>query len=297
MVIEELSQGEFLSKGIESPKVWRSELVESGVSKPIIEFEAWVTTESLDRDGEIIRVNGWRKPSLGRCKLLLFHDYDELPIGKPYWTKPKTEGERIGLYTRGRLGPQIQGLACGELLLLGDMDSFSVGFNWFKRTFDAEADGIKKPFFEYLDQELYEYSLVNIPSNPEATIAMQRMIADAGDVKDAMAIIKGFKATPKQIINRDSYKIKDKEIYDILFDIKARLDCIENIKRTEPYVVDIIDSQDYDDGIVIDDDDIDLDVEVEVDALRDVGDISDSSDIIVEISDGTGDGASIVVEL
>jgi HK97 family phage prohead protease len=211
-----LSQGEFLSKAVETPKVWRADFQ----GQPIIEFEAWVSTEAMDRDGEIIRINGWHKPSLQRAKLLLFHDYDELAIGKPYWTRAKDENGKKGLYTRGRMGPQMHGLAVGELYFNGDMDSFSVGFNWFKRIFDEEGDGIKKPFYEYIDQELYEYSAVNVPANPEALIAYEQMLVDAGDVKDAMAIIKSFnKQSTRETINRDSYIIKEsmKENHEVNF--------------------------------------------------------------------------------
>lgn len=271
MAIEELSQGEFLSKAVEMPKVWRAEYIENGVSKPIIEFEAWVSTEAVDRDGEIIRVSGWRKPSLGKAKLLLFHDYYELPIGKPYWTRPKTEGDIFGLYTRGRMGPQMHGLAVGELYMQGDMDAFSVGFNWFKRIFDAEADGIKKPFYEYIDQELYEYSAVHFPCNREALIAYERMLADAGDIKDAMAIIKSFYKQPKQqTIKRDSYLVKE-------MDRKELSDFIKSVIKEQKAEISTSDLDAFQD-----DDNIDLDDEVVVDTLDDEG---DTLEVLVDVGD------------
>ena len=275
-MIEELSQGEFLSKAVVTPKVWRADFE----GKPIIEFEAWVSTEGIDRDGEIIRVAGWRKPSLQKAKLLLFHDYDELAIGRPYWTRPKTEGDIVGLYTRGRMGPQMHGLAVGELYLQGDMDSFSVGFNWFKRIFDAEADGIKKPFYEFIDQELYEYSAVNVPANPEAMVAYEQMLADAGDVKDAMAIIKSFNKQPKQqTIKRDSYMVKE----------KATKEMIGLIKTTITGMIKEMSTSDWD--TFISDDNIELDLddnEIVVDALAAEGDIivvGDNEEILVSVGD------------
>jgi len=268
-MIEEMSQGEFLSKAIQTPKVWRADFE----GKPIIEFEAWVSTEAVDRVGEIIRVSGWRKPSLGKAKLLLFHDYEELAIGKPYWTRPKTEGDIVGLYTRGRMGPQMHGLAVGELYMQGDMDAFSVGFNWFKRIFDAEADGIKKPFYEFIDQELYEYSAVNVPCNPEAMVAYEQMLADAGDIKDAMAIIKSFKAQPKQqTINRDSYVIKEptKEMIDAYIN-----ELIETPKFKE-IIINAYKKLDPDsEGIVVD----------ALDAEGDIIVIGDNEEILVSVGD------------
>ena len=264
-MIEELSQGEFLSKAVATPKVWKAELE----GKPIIEFEAWVSTEAIDRDGEIIRVAGWRKPSLQKAKLLLFHDYEGLPIGKSYNTRQKTEGDIVGLYSRGRFGPQMHGLAVGELYLQGDMDAFSVGFNWFKRVFDSEADGIKKPFYEFIDQELYEYSAVNVPANPEALIAYEQMLADAGDVKDAMSIIKSFKAPPKQqTINRESYIIKEptKEMIDA-------------------YINEYIDTPKFKQIIINAYKELDLDDnEIALDALDAEGDI-DLSEILASVGD------------
>lgn len=205
-MIEEKSVGEYLQKQGLAPKIWRSDLN----GQPIIEFEAWVSTEAIDRDGEIIRADGWRKPSLQSAKFLLFHNQLDLAIGKSYWTRSKEDDSTKGLYTRGRFGPQPAGLAIGELYLNGDMDSFSVGFRWYKRIFDEQADGVKKPFYEYIDQDLWEYSAVNVPANPEATIAMMGMLNDAGDLKDMMAIIKSFTkpAIKGQTFSRDSYITK-----------------------------------------------------------------------------------------
>jgi HK97 family phage prohead protease len=225
IMIEEMQAGEFLSKSVETPKVWRADWE----GKPIIEFEAWVSTEGIDRDGEIIRVSGWRKASLQNPKLLCFHDHHDLPLGKPYWTRPKELDGIKGLYTKGRMGPQLYGLAVGELYLQGDMDSFSVGFKWYKRIFDEEGDGIKKPYYEYIDQELYEYSAVNVPANPEATIAMSALITDAKDIKDMMAIIKGFAKPQEAVRINQGYVIKaETELHTKIADLEKRLEMMEN---------------------------------------------------------------------
>ena len=277
-MIEELKDGEFLIKSSESAKVWRSELN----GNPIIEFEAWVSTEAIDRDGEIIRADGWRKKSLQKPKLLLFHKQYDTPIGMPYWTRVKEQEDTKGLYTRGRMGPQLQGLAVGELYLNGDMDSFSVGFRWYKRVFDEEADGIKKPFYEYRDQDLWEYSAVNVPANPEATIAA---INDTGDVKDMMAIIKALTKQSFQghAFDRDSYSIKS----DTIKAITDRLAKIEKKQNETDY-----DASEYEgDDVDIEDD---LDDEVEVDVSGDEGDTSDD---LVEVLVETGDDADIDIEI
>jgi hypothetical protein len=187
------------------------------------------------------------------------------------------------LYSRGRFGPQLHGLAVGELYEQGDMDSFSVGFKWFKRIFDDQADGVKKPFYEYIDQELYEYSAVNIPANPEATIAMEKMINDAGDIKDLKAIIKGFmkddQPQPKQ---RDSYIIKS--IYDQdISELKAKITTLESKLEHNASTFE---------GNIIELDEFDLDVEVNIDDALEI-----EGDTETEVLVGLGDDAEIEVEI
>jgi hypothetical protein len=103
-----------------------------------------------------------------------------------------------------------------------------VGFHWFKRIFDEEGDGVKKPYYEYIDQELYEYSAVNVPANPEATIAMSALITDAKDIKDMMAIIKGF--AKQEIVQEDhGYIIKtETELKTKIANFEKRLEMMEN---------------------------------------------------------------------
>ena len=282
-MIEESKDGLTIIKSTtEKPKIWRSEFD----GKPIVEYEAWVSTEDVDRDGEVILASGWRKESLRNPKFLLFHDDWKLPIGKPYWTRIKEEDGRKGLYSKGRFGPQLDGLAVGELYLQGDMDSFSVGFRWFKRMFDDQADGVKDPWFTYSDQELYEYSAVNIPANPEATIAYEKMIKEAMDIKDIMAIIKSAikqmnEAQP--IINRESYTIKSYEAR--IGKLESRIAILEKQEITE------FNASEYEGDENIDQDT----VLVETDLLDGDGNTSDEQDSSGAVLIEVGDSADVVL--
>jgi len=134
-------------------------------------IRAIVSTESQDRDGDIIRQSGW---DLARFKqhpiLLVDHNYFDIrrEIGK--WESMQVDGTTMIGEARYFIGKGNE-VADWAYYLASDenMAAFSVGFipDWAKA---KELDGGDEmwPNYEFKGQELLEVSQVTVPSNPEA---------------------------------------------------------------------------------------------------------------------------------
>lgn len=151
------------------------------------DIEAYVSTEAVDRVGDVIRAKGWLLDNFKRTgsPVLFSHDYSQPPIGKAV----EMEIQRKGLWSVTRFHGKTQ--MSRDLALLareGDMKSWSVGFN------PAEPPEMRKDdkgnFAGYIfnKAELLEYSLVAVPANPEAVSKAVRM-AQRGLISHQMALI------------------------------------------------------------------------------------------------------------
>ena len=131
------------------------------------DVEAYVSTEGVDRVGDVIRAKGWQIDNFRKtgAPVLFGHDYSQPPIGKAI----EMEVQRKGLWSVTRFHEKTQ--MSRDLAMLardGDMKAWSVGFN------PLEAPEMRKDekgnFLGYIfnKSELLEYSLVAVPANPEA---------------------------------------------------------------------------------------------------------------------------------
>lgn len=125
-----------------------------------------ISDETLDRDGDIIRVKGWQLQNYELNPVVLWaHDSSRLPIAT---SRVRVDGKRLvadAIFTAQDLNPF--GFMVFRLYENGFMHATSVGFD--PKDFlplDAEAG----PFggFDFLLQELLEWSCVPVGSNPNA---------------------------------------------------------------------------------------------------------------------------------
>jgi phage head maturation protease len=270
-------------------------------------FTAWASRSSIDRDDEEIDASGWITKDYRKNPVVpLFHDYGKFPIAKSAWEKPDPKDNPIGLLFKPIFADTMLGQETFYLYKEGFMNAFSVGFDpweWLDsdgELHSREKDGEfgiwlkgyieqkrKKPRCKFLKQKLLEISGVLVPAHPDALVETRSHIKtpELSKYIDEMINKSRKPMIPVEIDYKQKY-------FDSLEIISEQAQAI--LKNTKD--ADVIDSQDFDDGIVIDDDDIDLDegIEVEVDALGGTGDISD---IVVEISGDAGDDAEIEVEL
>jgi HK97 family phage prohead protease len=120
-----------------------------------------ISNESEDRYGDIVKANGWELTNYRANPVVLFgHDYHNPPIGR---TKEiRLEATRVlALPEFPSRDVYPFGACCGELLSKGFLNAASVGFQPIEWSFDEERLG-----YNFIRQELLEYSICSIPANP-----------------------------------------------------------------------------------------------------------------------------------
>jgi HK97 family phage prohead protease len=119
----------------------------------------------LDRHGTTIAPNAFRAPALENLPLILWHDADNLPVGRVVeWTM--TEQGPVA----GFIFADTEAAREAELLVAtGFLNGVSIGFiGWDYDTIDGVPT--------YLDVEVVELSLTPTPSSRGALVNLQRSI-------------------------------------------------------------------------------------------------------------------------
>lgn len=125
---------------------------------------AILSTEAVDRDGDIVRLSGWRLGDLDGLPLMSCHNYDTLQSQIGEWRNIRVDPQRKAL-----IGEPEYYTDCGNpeadyayQIALKGRARYSVGF------MPEESQPRKGAGREYTGQELLEASQVPIPSNREA---------------------------------------------------------------------------------------------------------------------------------
>jgi HK97 family phage prohead protease len=124
-----------------------------------------LSDESEDRDGDIVSVKGWQLDSYRRNPVVLFnHDLKALPIGRAAEIgvrggalRSTVEFPSEGVYP---FADQVRGL-----VMHGFLKGVSVGFHPIEGRPRGRSKGV-----EFTKQELYEFSILPIPSNRNAIV-------------------------------------------------------------------------------------------------------------------------------
>lgn len=126
-------------------------------------FEVIATTEDTDRDGEVIRADGWDFEPYKKNPIVLWaHNFYDMPIGKV--TEIVRDGNKIiakGIFAPTAKAQEVRQVYDGKFL-----NTVSVGFIPRQR----EANVITRA-------ELLELSFVPVPANPNA-IAVRRAVEE-----------------------------------------------------------------------------------------------------------------------
>ena len=140
-------------------------LVQKAVEGSENRFRFILSTEKVDRVGDIIRADGWRLKDFKKNPIALaYHDHSK-PIGR--WHNVKIENKQ--LTGELELAPDDVGpmqRAINQLIRLGFLKSVSVGFTPLEYQYRDEDDPWKG--YEFIKQDLNEVSVVSVPANPEA---------------------------------------------------------------------------------------------------------------------------------
>ncbi len=138
-----------------------------------------INTAAKDRDREIVDPDGAVLTDYQRNRVVLYaHDYSGLPVGRNMWIKNKPG---VGLIAKTEFAPRPADLPESQpwladqvyhLMKSGFLNGFSIGFIPLeeRELEDAETkSGVERAWSKWL---MLEYSIVAVPSNPEA-VAME----------------------------------------------------------------------------------------------------------------------------
>ena len=136
-------------------------------------ISAIVSTESVDRDGDIIRQEGWDLRHFKAHPVLLSsHNYRGLTNQIGEWTRMEVVGKELVGEARYYIGQGNPEADWGFFLAGRDKAAFSVGFMPdMAQAKELQGDG--KTSYEFKAQELLEVSQVTVPSNRQSLQAMK----------------------------------------------------------------------------------------------------------------------------
>ena len=138
-------------------------LVGHKIKKEADQYTFTISSGSVDRDNDTISPGGWKLDNYRKNPVVLFgHQSGMPPIGKAVSVEVRSGALKAdvifaepGTYA---LADTVRGLVDQDILR-----ATSVGFIALKWTFDEARSGV-----DYLETELFEFSVVPVPSNPEA---------------------------------------------------------------------------------------------------------------------------------
>ncbi len=127
-----------------------------------------ISTRSIDRDNDTIDPMGWDLTAYKNNPVVLFaHDYASLPIAKATQISAGPDGLKARAeFTTQDLNPM--GETVFRMLEKGFLNATSVGFKPREFKQNRERGGL-----DFTKQELLEFSVVPVPSNPSALVLDQ----------------------------------------------------------------------------------------------------------------------------
>lgn len=146
---------------MEKQKIFIGEIKEVSDSDMIISHT--ITKKVVDRDGEVVLPTGMKAENFLKNPVVLFaHDYKRPAVGKCLQlTVSENEVVAKTQFAETELGKELF-----YLYKEGFMQAWSVGFASIKETDEKILEGQRGRTFE--EWELFEYSAVPVPANPEA---------------------------------------------------------------------------------------------------------------------------------
>jgi HK97 family phage prohead protease len=128
-----------------------------------------ITTKSKDRDGDVIHTDGWDFVNFEKNPVVLFgHNSRNLPVGRCLSLK-QMKTKVVGTMEYPSADLYHFGNTVGRLAAAGYLKAVSVGF--IPKEYELIDPDDYWGGFNFLKQELTEYSIVPVPANPEALSA------------------------------------------------------------------------------------------------------------------------------
>jgi len=158
---------------------------------------SYISTNTKDRDDEVLLPEGVILSNYTKNpKVLYGHDYRSLPIGNCAWIKPDEKGLIAKtIFAKNEWADQVYQACTEDVGGTGPLlKGWSVGFipkKWEEPEIKEgkEAEDKDMPKRIYTEWELLEYSVVPIPSCPEAlTLAIEKGLLPEGRLKKDLEI-------------------------------------------------------------------------------------------------------------
>jgi HK97 family phage prohead protease len=124
-----------------------------------------ISTGAVDRDRDTLAVDGWDLANYRRNPVVLWaHDYHALPVARAESIKLGAgQLKASATFVPAEVYPFAETVY--QMLKGGFLRATSVGFRPSKYSLNEERRGV-----DFLEQELLEFSIVPVPSNPEALL-------------------------------------------------------------------------------------------------------------------------------
>lgn len=142
-------------------------------------IEFVISRDSVDRDNDTIKQSGWDLTNFLKNPVVPFaHDYHSLPVARAVQTH--IVGDRT-LSTSQFATREMYPFAdtVYQMVKGGFLNAVSVGFRPKNHEVNKDRGGI-----DFLAQELLEYSVVPIPSNPQALVQARSLGIDMKPLKE-----------------------------------------------------------------------------------------------------------------
>ena len=131
-------------------------------------FEAMISTEALDRDGDVVMADGAKTSNFMKNPVVLFgHDYREPPVAKALTIEILPGRGVKSTFQFPEWGTYDKADVVRRLWAAGYLNAISIGFKVLRWEFrrDSNNDAVGYIFLEW---ELLEYSIVPVPANQDA---------------------------------------------------------------------------------------------------------------------------------
>ena len=186
-------------------------------------ISAVVSTESKDRDGDVIKAEGWNLDNFNRHPVMLAnHDYHSLKSQIGVWEKMEVAGDSLHGVAKFFIGKGNDEADWAFELAKMKKLAFSVGFipDMDKAVPLHKDDAFGVRGMEFNEQELLEVSAVTVPSNPDA---LQRIVKSSIAEPTIKEIAEEQLLDLEEKVDEESASISDDVIDSIVARVIARL--------------------------------------------------------------------------
>ena len=186
-------------------------------------ISAVVSTESKDRDGDVIKAEGWNLDNFNRHPVMLAnHDYHSLKSQIGVWEKMEIAGDTLQGVAKFFIGKGNDEADWAFELAKMKKLAFSVGFipDMDKAVPLHKDDAFGVRGMEFNGQELLEVSAVTVPSNPDA---LQRIVKSSVAEPAIKEIAEEQLRGLEEKVDEETSSISDDVIDSIVERVIARL--------------------------------------------------------------------------